>query len=210
MLFKKGRSTQKITSIHKLLHEFFIYCEKDGHIGKNPCGKGLVKIPKDKNLDVDEIIEKKKLKFKYFTECEIKILREYFESSKYRYIIDFAIATGMRSGEIIGLKWEHLNFETKEIYIKNNTTRSATYNEDGEKTGYETKDGTPKTESSIDIIPMSEFVYNLLINLPKTSEYVFTANGHQIDKKDLEKVWRNTLLKICEEVEGFSYRVFTI
>ena len=46
------------------------------------------------------------------------------------------------------------------------------------------------------------------MNLPKTSEYVFTANGHQIDKKDLEKVWRNTLLKIGDEVEGFSYRVF--
>lgn len=208
MLFKKGRSTQKITSIHKLLHEFFIYCEKDGHIGKNPCGKGLVKIPKDKNLDVDEIIKKKKLKFKYFTENEIKTLRKHFEASKYRHVVDFALATGMRSGEIIGLKWVNLNFETKEIYIKNNTTRSATYNEDGKKTGYETKDGTPKTESSIDIIPMSDFVYNLLMNLSRTSEYVFTANGHQIDKKDLEKVWRNTVLKIGKEVKGFSYRVF--
>lgn len=207
-LFKKGRSTQKITAIHKLLHEFFLYCEKEGHIAKNPCSKGLVNIPKDKNLDVDAIIEKKKVKFKYFTEDEIKILRKYFETNKYKDVIDFALATGMRSGEIIGLKWEHLNFEKREIYIKNNTTRSAVYNEDGKKTGYKTKDGTPKTESSIDIIPMSDFAYNLLMNLPKTSEYVFTANGHQIDKKDLEKVWRNTLLKIGDEVEGFSYRVF--
>lgn len=207
-LFKKGRSTQKITAIHKLLHEFFLYCEKEGHISKNPCAKGLVNIPKDKNLDVDAIIEKKKLKFQYFTEDEIKILREYFETNKYKDVVDFALATGMRSGEIIGLKWEHLNFEKREIYIKNNTTRSATYNEDGVKTGYKTKDGTPKTESSIDIIPMSDFAYNLLMNLPRTSEYVFTANGHQIDKKDLEKVWRNTLLKICEEVKDFQYRVF--
>lgn len=207
-LFKKGRSTQKITAIHKLLHLFFAYCEKEGHIAKNPCGKGLVNIPKDKNLDVDAIIEKKKLKFKYFTEEEIKILREYFETSKYRYVVDFALATGMRSGEIIGLKWDHLNFEKREIYIKNNTTRSAVYSEDGEKTGYETKDGTPKTESSIDIIPMSDAAYNILMQIPRTSEYVFTANEHQIDKKDLEKVWRNTLLKIGEEVKGFQYRVF--
>lgn len=207
-LFKKGRSTQKITSIHKLLHLFFAYCEKEGHIAKNPCAKGLVNIPKSKNLDVDAIIEKKKLKFKYFTEDEIKILREYFENNKYKDVVDFALATGMRSGEIIGLKLEHLNFEKREIYIKNNTTRAAIYNEDGLKTGYETIDGTPKTESSIDIIPMSDFVYNLLMKLPRTSEYVFTANGHQIDKKDLEKVWRKTLLKICKEVKGFQYRVF--
>lgn len=208
-LFKKDRSTEKITAIHKLLHLFFSYCEKEGHIAKNPCSKGLVNIPKDKNLDVDAIIEKKKLKFKYFTEEEIKILRDYFETNKYRDVVDFALATGMRSGEIIGLKWEHIDFEKREIYVKNNTTRAATYDiEEYKKTGYETKDGTPKTESSIDIIPMSDAAYNILMKTPRTSEYVFTANGHQIDKKDLEKIWRHTLLRICDEVEGFQYRVF--
>lgn len=207
-LFKKERSTEKITAIHKLLHQFFIYCEKEGYIAKNPCNKGLVTIPKDKNLDVDAIIEKQKLPFKYFREDEIPILRKAFSNNKYKEVVDFALGTGMREGEIVGLKWEHLNFEKREIYIKNNTTRSAVFNEDGEKTGYKTKDGTPKTESSIDIIPMSDFIYNLLIKLPHTSEYVFTANGHQIDKKDLEKVWRNTLIKLSKENTNFVYRVF--
>ena len=160
-------------------------------------------------MDVDAIIEKQKVPFKYFTTDEIKLLRDAFEPTKYKDVVDFALATGMRSGEIIGLKWVHLNFEKREIYIKNNTTRAAVYNKTTrKKVGYKTKDGTPKTESSIDIIPMSDFVYNLLINLPRTSEYVFTANGHQIDKKDLEKIWRKTLLKLCEENEGFTYRVF--
>lgn len=207
-LFKKGRSSQKITAIHKLLHLFFSYCEKEGYITKNPCSKGLVKIPKDKNIDAKEIIKNRKIKFKYFTEDEIIVLRKYFETNKYKSVVDFALATGMRSGEIIGLKWGHLNFEKKEIYIENNTTRVAMYNEDGEKIGYETKDGTPKTESSIDIIPMSNFTYDLLMSIPRTSDYVFIANNHQIHKKDLEKVWKKTLLKINKEVKGFSYRVF--
>ena len=116
----------------------------------------------------------------------------------------------MREGEIVGLKWIHLNFEKREIYVKNNTTRAATYNEDGEKTGYETKDGTPKTESSIDIIPMSDSIYDLLMSLPRDSEYVFTANGHQIDKKDLEKVWRKTLQSLINKLDKqniiFEYR----
>ena len=207
-LFKKERSTEKITSIHKLLHQFFIYCEKEGYIAKNPCNKGLVTIPKDKNVNVDAIIEKQKLPFKYFREDELPLLRKAFSNNKYKDVVDFALGTGMREGEIVGLKWEHLNFEKREIHIKNNTTRSAVFNEDGEKTGYKTKDGTPKTESSIDIIPMSDFIYNLLIKLPHTSEYVFTANGHQIDKKDLEKVWRNTLIKLSKENTNFVYRVF--
>lgn len=203
----EGKSESNITKVHKLLNPFFKYCEKEGYIEKNPCSNTT--IPKDKNVDVDAIIEKQKVPFKYFTLEEIKILREAFEGNKYKDVVDFALGTGMRGGEIIGLKWAHLNFEKREIYIKNNTTRSAVYNKSTrKKTGYKTKDGTPKTESSIDIIPMSDFIYNLLINLPRTSEYVFTANGHQIDKKDLEKVWRKTLQKLCEENEGFTYRVF--
>ena len=212
MLFKKGRSSNTIEDVHKLLHQFFIYCEKDGHIGKNPCGKGLVKIPKDKDVDVDAIIEKQKLPFNYFRDDEVPILREAFKNNKYEKVVDFALGTGMREGEIVGLKWIHLNFEKKEIYVKNNTTRAATFNEEGEKTGYETKDGTPKTESSIDIIPMSDFIYDLLMSLPRDSEYVFTANGHQIDKKDLEKIWRKTLLALSKELEEknikFEYRKF--
>lgn len=212
MLFKKGRSSDIIEDVHKLLHQFFIYCEKDGHIGKNPCGKGLVKIPKDKNVDVDEIIEKQKLPFNYFRDDEVPILREAFKDNKYEKVVDFALGTGMREGEIVGLKWIHLNFEKKEIYVKNNTTRAATFNDEGEKTGYETKDGTPKTESSIDIIPMSDSIYDLLMSLPRDSEYIFTANGHQIDKKDLEKVWRKTLLALSKKLEEknikFEYRKF--
>lgn len=206
-LSDEGETESNIIKVHKLLNPFFKYCEKEGYIKGNPCSNTT--IPKNKNIDVDAIIEKQKIPFKYFTIDEIKLLRKAFELTKYKDVVDFALSTGMRGGEIIGLKWVHLNFEKQEIYIKNNTTRSAVYNKTTrKKIGYETKDGTPKTESSIDIIPMSDFVYNLLINLPKTSEYVFTANGHQIDKKDLEKIWRKTLFKLCKEHEGFTYRVF--
>ena len=205
-LFKDGKTTDNITKVHKLLNTFFKYVESQGGIPKNPCTNTT--IPRDKNINVDSVIEKQKIPFKYFTLDELKILRKAFKNNKYKDVVDFALGTGMREGEIIGLKWSHLNFDTKEIYIKNNTTRSADFNEKGEKIGYSTKDGTPKTDSSIDIIPMSKIIYNLLKSIPRTSDYVFTANEHQIDKKDLEKVWRNTLKKIVSENKNFTYRVF--
>lgn len=207
-LFKKKRSSQTIEDVHKLLHQFFAYCEKQSYVSKNPCIKGLVNIPRDKIVNVDEVIEKKKIPFNYFREDEIPILRKAFKNNKYQFVVDFALGSGMRQGEIVGLKWTHLDFDRREIYVKNNTTRVAVFNENGEKTGYKTQDGTPKTESSIDIIPMSDFVYNLLIKLPHVSEYVFTVNGKQIDKKDLEKVWRKVLLKLSKEIDGFVYRKF--
>ena len=118
MLFKNGRSTQKITAVHKLLHVFFIFCESEGYIAKNPCSKGLVNIPQNKDVDVDIIIEKKKVPFNYFRDDEVPILREEFKGNKYEKVVDFALGTGMREGEIVGLKWIHLNFEKKEIYVK--------------------------------------------------------------------------------------------
>lgn len=205
-LQKKNVSISNIRKIHKLLSAFFKYVDKEGYILKNPCSS--VTIPKDKKVDVDTIIEKQKLPFHYFKQEEIPLLREAFKNSKYEKVVDFALGTGTRAGEIIGLKKTHLNFEKREIYIKNNTTRSAKFDEDGNKIGYETKDGTPKTDSSIDIIPMSDYIYDLLINLPESdSEYVFTINDKQIDRKDLEKVWRKILLQLCKKHKDFIYRV---
>ena len=54
-----------------------------------------------------EIIDKKMLPFDYFREDELPILREAFKDNKYKDVVDFAIGTGMRQGEIIGLKWVH-------------------------------------------------------------------------------------------------------
>ena len=209
-LFKNKATTSKITKVHKLLGSFFKYVEKQGYIGKNPCSN--VTIPKEKDIDVDVVIEKHKVPFNYFTEKEIQILRKAFKNTKYRKVIDFALGTGMRQGEIVALKWTNINFEKKEIYVKSNTTISAVFNEKREKVGYKIKNGTPKTDSSIRIVPMSDFIYNLLNDIPHTSEYIFTANNHQIDKKDLEKIWRNTLLSLIKELSAkdikFEYRKF--
>ena len=205
-LYKKERSSNKVLKVHKLLTNFFKYVEKQGFIQKNPCENTT--IPKDKNIDVDLLIKQQKYPFNFFNEQEVKILRKAFSTTKYKDVIDFALGTGMRQGEIVALKWSRVNFKEKEIYVKNNTTHAATFNDDGEKTGYETIDGIPKTDSSIRIIPMSDTIYNLLKTIPKTSTYVFTANKHQIDKKNLEKVWRITMKKLCEENRNFEYRKF--
>ena len=207
-LFQEGKTTTKITHIHKTLSSFFKYVEKEGYISKNPCSN--TSIPKDKNINPEIIINKQKLPFNYFTEEEIKIVRKAFKNNKYKDVINFALGTGMRQGEIIGLKKSHLDFEKKEIYVQNNLTRSAIFTDDGEKIGYKTKDSTPKTNSSIGIIPMSNYIYDLLKHLDYNpeSEYVFTVNNHSIDKKDLEKNWRKVLLKLTSENEDFPYRRF--
>ena len=78
-----------------------------------------------------------------------------------RAVVTIALTTGMRKGEILGLKWSFIKFDSRFIILpvtKNNTVR---------------------------ILPMNDAVIRELEGLPRDSEYVF-GNGtgkHQGDIK---------------------------
>ncbi len=66
----------------------------------------------------------------------------------------FLLQTGLRAGELIGLKWEDIDFENKEIHIR----RSVGYNySSGQYTI-----GEPKSEAGYRVITMTKIVYDIL------------------------------------------------
>ena len=183
----KSKNDTLIKNINKLLRNFFAYAEKEGYIIKNPCDN--ISLPKTKK-SVDEIIEQKTKKFKYFTEDEIPELINLFEGYNIQPIIIFAIGTGMRKGEIFGLQWNDIDFKNKEIHVKHNLSYAPEINEIG-KRNYGVVLQTPKTNNSIRIVPMSNKIYELLESLPHNSEYVFSSSKthNHFDIKWSEKVW---------------------
>ena len=183
----KTKNTSLIKSLHKLLNQFFIYAEREGYIIKNPC-KNLT-FPKSKKT-VDEIIEEKTNKFKYFTEDEIPELIKLFNGYNIQNIIIFAIGTGMRKGEIFGLQWNDVDMDDRKITIKHNLTYAPEINDIG-KREYKTILQTPKSKNSIREIPMSNKIYELLLSLPHNSKYVFSSSKthNHFDIKWAEKVW---------------------
>lgn len=192
-------SEERLKAIHKLLHIFFKYCEKEGYILKNPCNN--VTLPKSKKKEM-EILERKNT-IDYFTEEEIKLLISAFDGSHYQDIIIFALATGMRQGEILGLQWTDLDFENRLIHIVHNLTNSASFDENRKRT-YELKITTPKSNNSIRTIPMNDTVYNMLVNKPRTNTMVFPGRDNTyICNKNLLKQWQKRLNKA-----GLRYRKF--
>ena len=161
-------SSYRIKAIHKLLHLFFAYCEKDGYTIKNPCNN--VTLPKDNKKEIEILEDNNKLDF--FTEKELKILISAFNDSHYKDIVIFAVATGMRQGEILGLQWTDLDFENRLISVIHNLSNSADFDEKG-KRSYSLKLTSPKSKNSIRTIPMNNTVYNMLINKPHTNTMVF-------------------------------------
>lgn len=209
-LQEKNVSIYSIRKTHKLLRQFFGYAEKEGYIFKNPCTN--ITLPKQKKTDAKDIIQTKKLKFSYFNEDEIQILKKIFKGNKYEKVVLFALGTGMRQGEILGLQWDDIDFDNREIHVLHNLNVSADITENNIEDElystdrkYKTLLQEPKTENSIRIIPMSNGIYDLLqsLNLNKNCGYVFSENGTYLQLKHLQKIWR----KILNE-NNISYRRF--
>ena len=93
--------------------------------------------------------------------------------------------TGMRTGEIHGLKWKYVDFERRLILVRETVV-------DGEET-------YTKTDSSQREIQMSQLVYDALKEQEKAtrkvSEFVFcNREGHPLDYKNVNnRVWKPLL-----------------
>ena len=109
----------------------------------------------------------------------------------------------MRRGEIFGLHWSDIDFEKKEIHVIHNLTYAAT-NITEESKSYHITLQTPKTESSVRIVPMSDSIYDLLKSIDSTnSTYVFSPNDGHFDIKYFEKVYKKKLKEAHIENKNF-------
>lgn len=195
---KLDTTANNVRKIHKLLNQFFNYAVKEGYILQNPCKN--VTLPKQEKT-THEILKDKK-KFQYYSEDEIKRLKQVFKDNKYNNVILFALGTGMRRGEIFGLQWSDIDLKNRQIHVIHNLSYMADVSEDKKVRHLELQ--TPKTKNSIRIIPMSNSIYNLLKSMKKNkSNYVFTPNDGHFDMKYFEKVFHKKLKEA--KIEGKTF-----
>jgi len=88
-----------------------------------------------------------------------------------RRIILLAWGTGMRRGEILGLRWADIDFERGSIFLK------------------KTKSGKPRR------IPLDPVVAGVLQEIERTSEYVFLNSKTGGPVKDIKTAWIRTRAK---------------
>lgn len=120
----------------------FYYAMINGIIPVSPVNK-MVKLPKK--------VEKK---VRFLTVDEQKKFLAQAEGSAYYYQFLLILQTGLRTGELVGLKWEDLDFENRKIHI----SRSMEF-----RYGYqEFKIGEPKSKHGYRTVPMTQIAYDLL------------------------------------------------
>ena len=129
---------------------------------------------------------------KPFNADEVNLIMSNSENSNYRYYLAIAFYTGMRSGEIIGLKKSDIDFKNKIISIKRTRSRFG--------------ESTPKTKLSIRDIPIIELLMPYIIELYNLhdNEYLFITQykkPYRDTHTFVESHWKPSLKDL-----GIEYR----
>ena len=161
-----GKPLSRKTVIHhlSLISSIFSYAVKMDMLSTNPCTK--VTVPKG---------EKKEKSI--YTIDEVKQLFELLEAAplKYRAFFMLAIYGGFRRGEMLGLEWKDIDFDTRVVNIRrtsNYTNKNGTFTD------------TTKTKSSQRSIKLAETVINVLRNLKSEHDTMREELGNQWIEND--------------------------
>lgn len=127
------------TAMQSIMH----FAVSQHYIKESPCG-GVILPQKDSTQEETR---------KFLTEEELPRFLDLFHGySDFNTMILFLLYTGVRSGEMLGLRWQDVDFESRKIYIQHTLS----------SVGGKQMLTTPKTKGSKRMIYMSQTVYDLL------------------------------------------------
>lgn len=138
-----------IDSIHTVLHQILDMAVDEGYLRNNPSDHVLRELKKSHNFDSE--------KRRSLTIEEQELFLNYLQKNQtYRHwypIFAVMIGSGLRVGEIAGLRWEDIDLDDEIIKV-NHTLVYYQHKENGCYYNIH----TPKTESGRRVVPMLQFV----------------------------------------------------
>lgn len=160
----EGYKTSTIKQAKATLHNMLDYAYQNDVLQKNPCNKSVKFDIGEKPKEKDALSKKQQ-----------KELLEAVFGNKYEYQYRFALQTGLRAGEIIGLEWKDVDFDKKTITVK----RTCRYK-------YKLKEwiiGDPKSRNGKRIIPLTDEAIEILKKQKKKDQ----------DLKIVDLMWKDTV-----------------
>lgn len=155
-LIKLDLSLSTINSIHSILSPTFQSAVRDEMIRYNPTTGAMAEIRKKDNREKSERNALTKKEQEIFFRC----LNEP-KSEKYKNLFTVLFGTGCRIGELIGLRWDDIDFEKRMISINHTLSYAPNYKSNYKSEFHIT---TPKTKTSNRTIPMLDKVYDALLS----------------------------------------------
>ena len=143
---RQGYSRSTIKIIHDLIYPAFGMAVEDDIIRKNPAKDTLRDYGEDPKEKEALTIEEQEAFFKFVAESSIY--------NVYLPMLQVMVGTACRIGEIIGLTWDDVNMEDREVSIDHQLV----YKDYKDGNGFCFHVHQPKTDAGIRVIPMTETV----------------------------------------------------
>lgn len=171
ILLENGVTPTTIKQINTNLKTCLGEAERQGYIQKNWCK--LVTLPKiDKKPEVTPLSSEEQIKF-----------LEAIRGHEFEILFNLALGSGLRLGEILGLKWSDINFASSEISVHRSLQRIPIY--EGDKIiRYEVVELTPKTENSARTIPLPKSIITKLKLHKKQQNALILRMGEDFNNRN--------------------------
>ena len=154
LILEKGFKPNSMEIVHTLLHPTFTMAVRDGLLRLNPTEGVMSEIKKSHCWE--------KTKRHALTVAEQRAFTNYIANSEeYRGwfpLFTVMLGTGCRIGEVLGLRWQDVDFKNRTISINHNLVYRV--QEDGTCTNHV---NSPKTKAGIRIIPMIDEVFDAFL-----------------------------------------------
>ncbi len=185
---KKGYAVETVRAIHRMLHKALDDAVRWKRLSHNVCDD--VNQPQSVEYEIHPL-----------SKYQAKMLMKVARNTPIEALITLALATGMRRGELLGLKWQDIDFEEKSLSIRRTVYRI-------EKIGVIESD--PKTAKSKRKILLPEFVVAALLEHRERqaimrkeagqtwqeADIVFTSNnGKYMEAQHLTRRFKRLLKK---------------
>lgn len=155
--FSQGASKSYMDKMRVLVHALFADAVENDLCEKNPAAR----------LKIPQIIEKPR---ESFTNEEVKQIVNFALDYQHRRIavaVLVLLFTGIRRGELLGLKWEDVTDNTL-------TIRRGVYQEHGKAC---VEDYVAKTPQSLRTVPLVPEIAHQIATLPRVGQFVFGASN---------------------------------
>lgn len=179
-LQEKGLSSGTIRNVFNIVKKSLLDANLHGHIQQNPCeGIPLPKVSKHQ-VNTLTLRQQKKL--------EAVALKEEGCSP-----IILALYSGMRIGEISGLRWGDIDFNENVILVERTVSRIFSLDSTEAKT--QLIIGSPKSESSTRKIPIAKNLKSYLLKKREfsTSEYVIESSNGITEPRSITNRFKRNL-----------------
>lgn len=170
-----GMSANTVIHRHANIRKALQYAYKTGLINSNPA-------------DCVQRPRKEKFQASFYNEKELEQLFKVVKGDPVEFAVIVAAFYGLRRSEVIGLKWDAIDFEHKTITIRHTVTQ---FTKDGKSVIVE-KDRT-KTKSSYRTLPLVPPFEELLLRMKAQQKMNRKLCGRSYCKKYLDYIYVNEI-----------------